>query len=137
MTSLAAPIAIGSKLVQGLGRFREGQRRSLLLTQDAAEARRLGAIDAAAIDEQQTRAIGAALARQGASGFAVDDSALAVIGDLAARFSLEAQNARHEGQRQARRLLDQAATARREGRLSLLAGIGDAAGIAINAFGKP
>jgi len=120
-------------MVQGVMGFAQGRRRAKLLKQDAEEAGRLAAIDAQQIRTESRRAIGEAVARQGASGFAMDESALAVIADIAQQYDFRARSARYEGYRTRRRLNFEATEAKAGAALSLLKGVTDAGAAIIGA----
>lgn len=124
---MSAVQGVGS-LFQGVFNRRAARRRSTLLKRDAAEALRLGAIRADLIETDRQVAEGRAVARQGASGFALDGGALAVIGALAADYGYQARNARYEAARTAASMRSQAAAERARGTLHLLKGVADAAG---------
>lgn len=119
--------AVGS-LFQGISQNKLARRQSTLLQRDGKEAQALGAIQSDLIRQDQARAIGDAVANQGASGFTLDGGALAVIRDMAQQFDFQARTARYEAQRTRDRLNNEAATARYQGRQALIKGGFDAAG---------
>lgn len=131
---IAAAVASAAGSVgQGVMGYQQGMQRAKLLTQDSVAAREAGASEAQEIGEDRIRAIGSAVARQGASGFAMDESALAVIGDIASQHAHEAAKARYSAARQSRRLRAEATQAKTAATMSLLKGITDAAGSGLSA----
>lgn len=117
----SAVLSAAGSVTQGVMQNAAARRRATLLNADAKTARQLGAVEAAHIAEDRTRAIGAFVASQGASGFTTNDQgALAIIGDLAADYEDQAQSARYTAARQSTRLKREAANERARGRMALI-----------------
>jgi hypothetical protein len=121
---LGAVGAVGS----GLSANRIAQSQAAYMEADAEVARELGAVEADLVRRDGARAVGEAVALQGASGFAMDGSAMDVIAELAGEYDYKARVARYEAGRTARRLENEAASTHEQGRASRTAGFFQAGG---------
>lgn len=128
LAAASATLSAAGSITQGVMQNAQAQRQATILNADAKTARQLGAIESAHIAEDRTRAIGAFVADQGASGFTLDSSALSVIGDLASRYENEARNARYEAAARSTALKNEAINASYSGKMSLIKGGFDAVG---------
>lgn len=128
LVAASAATAAAGSVAQGVNAQRAANANATILKHNARRARELGAIEAQEIGEDRERAIGGFIAAQGASGFTLDGSALAVIGDLAARYSFEQSKARYDAAQRSAALRNEARGIEHQGRLSLIKGGFDAAG---------
>lgn len=116
-------------IVSGVGSIFQGEaankiakNQAAFMEADAGEARQIGAVQADIARREGARAVGEAVALQGASGFAMDGSAMDVIAELAGEYDYQARTARYEAGRTARGLQNQAAVTRAEGKMARTAG---------------
>ena len=112
---------VGS-MIQGESANRIAKNQAAFMEADAEVARDIGAAEADIARRDGARAVGEAVALQGASGFAMDGSAMDVIAALANDFDYRARTARYEAGRTARRLVNEAAVTRAEGKMARTAG---------------
>lgn len=112
-------------ILSGVGSFIQGnaankiaKAQASFMEADAEVALQLGGVQADLARREGARAVGDAVALQGASGFAMDGSALDVIADLASAYDYQARTARYEAGRTARLLENEAAVTRAEGRMA-------------------
>lgn len=108
---------IGS-IIQGESANRIARSQAAFMQADAEVSRQVGAAQADIARREGARAVGEAVALQGASGFAMDGSALDVIAELAGEYDYQARTARYEAGRTARRLENEAAVTRAEGKMA-------------------
>lgn len=109
MGAAAIPMMVGGSLLDGYGRYQEGQANSRLADMNAAQAEENArlTIDQAHKDEirlrvQGRKVLGDMRAAYAASGVTMDGSALDVLYDSAANIEMDALNIRHQGEMKAR-----------------------------------
>ncbi|WOI54301.1 hypothetical protein [Parvularcula sp. LCG005] len=137
---MSTALAVAASVVSAVGSFSQGvsnkrfaDRQSARLLSDAAESRKLGALDAELIAQDSRREQGAAIAAAGGSGFAVDGTVNDALGSIATSFALDGQRARYEAGRRAAALKTEAWETRIRGRQSLLKGTLDGTGSLLSA----
>jgi len=116
-------------IVSGVGSMIAGEsanaiarNQAAFMEADAAVSRQVGAAQADIARREGARAVGEAVALQGASGFAMDGSALDVIAEIAGSYDYQARVARYEAGRQALRLENEAVVTRAEGKMARTSG---------------
>jgi len=116
-------------IVSGIGSIAAGnsanaiaKNQAAFMQADASVSRQVGAAQADIARREGARAVGEAVALQGASGFAMDGSAMDVIAELAGSYDYQARVARYEAGRQALRLENEAVVTRAQGKMDRTSG---------------
>lgn len=117
-------------ILQGVGSIFTGFRanaaakaRARALEADAEEKKTEGALAAASITRDASRAIGRGVVAAASSGFTVSGSALDVLGDMAQEYDASSRNAVRNARFAALRLRNEARVSRYNGATALTEGI--------------
>lgn len=114
-------------LIEGIGAFTAARARAAGLRADARARLETGEAQADDIMREGRAAVAFGTVQAGASGFTVDGSAMDVIGRLAQEADTASRRARWQSMREADRLRQEAAQAKRAGIFGLLKGVASAA----------
>lgn len=114
---LSPAVAIAGAIGQVKTNRQLAENQASMMEADAQTARQIGAAQSDISRREGARAVGEAVALQGASGFAMDGSAMDVIAKLAGDYDYQARTARYEAGRTSRRLTAEADVTRIQGRL--------------------
>lgn len=132
MFAASTALSAGGQLMQGGSDRRAAYRSAAEAEAEAQRAANAAAIDASLAQADAERAIGTALTQAGASGFAIDGSAVDVLADLGAQKRYNTSTIIYGGDLERRRLLTEAKNMRRAGDSAFTQGVLGAAGTVLS-----
>jgi len=133
--AVGAVAGAAGKVFQGISARQQGKYRQKIAERNALLARRQASGAAEVQARAGEKAVGAAAARAGASGFAVSGSAVDVMAQIAAQSTQRAGTAIYDGALRSQAYRDQGAAAKRQGDIGFVTGLAGAASTLMTAAG--